>query len=72
MKKNVGAFDRVFRVLVAALITVLFFTDVLTGTSAIILLVIAGIFLITGFISVCPLYSLFGINTSSRKRSNDI
>lgn len=72
MKKNVGAFDRVFRVLVAALITVLFFTDVLTGTLTIILLAIAGFFLITGFIRVCPLYSLFGINTSSRKRSNDI
>jgi hypothetical protein len=63
MKKNMGNLDRILRVAIAVLIAVLYFTDVITGTLAIILLVLSGIFLLTSFVGVCPLYKPFGIST---------
>ncbi len=63
MKKNVGSIDKVIRFLVAALIAVLFFTKVITGTIGIILLVFAGILVLTALVGFCGLYSLFGIST---------
>jgi len=68
MKKNVGTTDRILRILLAAVIAGLFFTNVITGTSGIVLMVLAGIFLFTGFISFCPLYAIFGISTCPVKR----
>jgi hypothetical protein len=69
MKKNMGAADRIIRLIIAAIIVILYFTKVLTGTLGIVLLVIAGIFLITSLISLCPLYLPFGINTCSKKKT---
>ncbi|NMC40140.1 MAG: DUF2892 domain-containing protein [Bacteroidales bacterium] len=63
MKKNVGSIDKVIRFLIAALIAVLFFTKVITGTIGIILLVFAGILVLTALLGFCGLYSLFGIST---------
>jgi len=65
MKKNVGSIDKVIRFLIAALIAVLFFTKVITGTIGIILLVLAGILVLTALLGFCGLYSLFGISTCS-------
>jgi hypothetical protein len=67
MKKNMGTIDKVIRILVAVVIAVLYFVHVLTGTLAIVLLVLAGIFILTSFISFCPLYTLVGINTGKKK-----
>lgn len=67
MKKNVGSTDKVIRLLVAALIAVLYFTNVLSGTLAIVLGVIAVVFVLTSVVSVCPLYVPFGINTKGKK-----
>jgi len=66
MKKNMGNLDRILRVAIAVLIAVLYFTDVITGTWAIILLVLSGIFLLTSFVGVCPLYKPFGISTRKK------
>ncbi len=63
MKKNMGLFDRILRIVVAAIIAVLYCTKVLTGTPGIVLLVLAGIFLLTSIIGFCPLYVPFGINS---------
>ena len=68
MKRNMGNFDRVFRILIAAVIATLYFTHVITGTWAIVLLIAGGIFLLTGFTSFCPLYSLFGIDTNAKNK----
>ncbi len=68
MKKNVGTTDRILRILLAAVIAGLFFTNVITGTPGIVLMVLAGIFLVTGFISFCPLYAIFGISTCPVKK----
>ena len=67
MKKNMGTIDKVIRILVAVVIAVLYFVHVLSGTLAIVLLVLAGIFILTSFISFCPLYTLVGINTGKKK-----
>lgn len=63
MKKNMGLADRIIRILVALVIAVLFFTNIITGTLGIILLVLAGVFLLTSMISFCPLYTIFGVKT---------
>jgi hypothetical protein len=41
MKKNMGGIDRILRLVVAALIIVLYFMDKFTGTLGIVLLVVA-------------------------------
>ncbi len=61
-----GKLDKIIRLVVAALIVVLFFTKVLTGTLAVVLLIVAGVFVLTSVISICPLYSLFGIDTCKK------
>ena len=71
MKKNMGAADRILRILVAlAIIAIYFTTDWLSGTLAIILLVLSGIFILTSFISFCPLYLPFRINTCAPKHND--
>jgi hypothetical protein len=67
MKKNMGTIDKVIRILVAVVVAVLYFTHVISGTLGIILLVLAGVFVITSFISFCPLYTLLGINTTKKE-----
>jgi hypothetical protein len=62
-----GVADKIIRILVAAVVVILFFTNVISGTLAIILLIISGIFILTSFISFCPLYLPFGINTRKKK-----
>ena len=66
MKKNMGTIDKVIRILVAVVFAVLFFTNVVTGTLGIILLVLAAVFVLTSLISFCPLYWPFGINTGKK------
>ena len=63
MKKNMGTIDRLLRILVAIAIIILYYFGTVSGTLAVILLVVAGIFILTSFISFCPLYTLFGIKT---------
>jgi len=67
MKKNMGSADRIVRILVAVVIAVLFFTKVITGTLGIILLVLAGVFVLTSLVSFCPLYLPFGLSTCRKE-----
>ena len=68
MKKNVGSVDKAIRILVAIVIAVLFFTNVISGTLGIVLLLLAVVFVIVSLISYCPLYLPFGINTGKKKQ----
>lgn len=70
MKANMGMADRIVRVLIAALVAVLFFTGTIEGTLGIVLLVVAGIFVLTSLISFCPLYAPFGIKTCKTDTAN--
>jgi hypothetical protein len=67
MKTNMGTADRAIRSLIAVAIAVLYFLHVISGTLAIVLGVIAVVFLLTSFVSVCPAYLPFGISTKGRQ-----
>ena len=67
MKKNMGNMDKVIRVLIALVIGVLVFAEVLTGTLAIALLALAGIFVLTSVVGTCPLYLPFGASTCKKE-----
>jgi hypothetical protein len=67
MKKNMGTIDKVVRILIALVIAVLYFTHVITGVLGIVLLVVAVVFVATSFLSFCPLYLPFGINTGKKE-----
>lgn len=62
-----GRLDRILRIVLALLFVALYATNVITGTLGIVLIVASGIFLITSFLSFCPLYTVFGLNTCSVK-----
>ncbi len=65
MKKNMGVADRVIRVVIAAVIAILYFTNVISGTLGIVLLIIGAVFLLTSIVGFCPLYAPFGLKTYS-------
>jgi hypothetical protein len=67
MKQNMGTADRVIRTLVAIVIAVLYFTGVIGGTLALILGILAVIFLLTSLVSWCPAYLPFGISTAAKE-----
>jgi preprotein translocase subunit SecD len=64
MKANMGILDRVLRGLIAVAIVILYYTNSISGTVAIVLLVVAGVFMLTSFISFCPLYSILGFHSN--------
>jgi fatty acid desaturase len=68
MKKNMGNADRIIRIILAAVVAVLYFTNTITGTLGVVLLVLAGVFVLTSLISFCPLYALVGLNTCPVKK----
>jgi hypothetical protein len=68
MKPNMGTTDKIIRLALAALVAILYFTNVIAGTLGIILLVVAGVFVLTSLISFCPLYPLLGMNTKEKKK----
>lgn len=68
MKKNMGGADRIIRFIVAAIIGLLYWQGIIGGTLAYVLFAVAGIFLLTSFISFCPLYSIVGLNTCKVKK----
>ncbi len=66
MKKNMGMIDKTVRFILAVIIGILYYTNVINGTLAIVLGVLAIIFILTSFISFCPLYLPFGIDTRKK------
>ena len=67
MKKNVGTIDKVIRIVVALLVVVLYFTHVITGILAIVLLALAAVFVITALLSFCPIWTIFGLSTTKKQ-----
>lgn len=62
-----GSTDRIIRIVLAAVIAYLYYANIVTGTLGIVLLVLAGVFVLTSFVSFCPLYAPFGISTCKTK-----
>jgi len=62
-----GTVDKVIRIMVAVIILILYFTQVISGTLAVILLILAGIFVVTSLLGFCPLYLLLGLSTRKKE-----
>ena len=67
MKKNMGTIDKTIRILVAVVVVILYFTHVISGVLAIILLALSAIFVVTSLISFCPLYLPLGLSTRKKE-----
>ncbi len=67
MKKNMGSADRVIRILLALVFAGLYFGGIVEGILGVIILVLGAIFILTSFVSFCPLYAPFGISTCKTK-----
>jgi hypothetical protein len=68
MKKNMGVVDRIIRILLAIVVIVLYLTGNITGLAAIILGILAVVFIITSLIGFCPLYVPFKISTICKSK----
>jgi hypothetical protein len=67
MKTNMGSIDRLIRIVIAVVVALLWFTKVITGVFAVILLVVSIVFVLTSIFGVCPLYSLIGFSTKKKQ-----
>jgi uncharacterized membrane protein len=63
MKKNMGNVDKIIRIIIAVVFAVLYFTNTISGTLGLVLVVLAGVFVLTSLISFCPLYAIFGLSS---------
>jgi Protein of unknown function (DUF2892) len=68
MKKNISNTERVIRVLAAIFLIILNLTGAVTSPANILLWIVASILILTALAGNCPVYSLFGINTHTRKK----
>ena len=66
LTSNVGTTDRIVRFILAAVLAGLYFTGTVAGTVGIVLVVLAGVLLLTSAISFCPLYLPFGLSTKGK------
>jgi Inner membrane protein YgaP-like, transmembrane domain len=69
MKKNMGRLDQTLRLVAAAAIAILLIAGVLKGTAAIVMAIVAAIFVITTLAGYCPLYKPLGISTKPKAKS---
>ncbi len=67
MKKNMGAIDRVLRIILAIIVAVLYLTGNISGVAAIVLGIVAFIFIVTAAVGFCPLYALLHLSTIGKK-----
>jgi hypothetical protein len=68
MKKNMGSTDKIVRLIIAAVVAGLYFSNTISGTLGLVLLILAGVFVLTSLVGICPLYSVFGISTCPVKQ----
>ncbi|MCI0520434.1 MAG: DUF2892 domain-containing protein [Chloroflexi bacterium] len=64
--QNMGATDRIVRIVVAIVFAALYFTGVVSGALGIVLLALAAVFALTSAVSFCPLYLPFGLSTRGK------
>ncbi len=71
MKSNIGSVDKTVRIVIAALVLVLYLTNIIPGRLAITLFVVAAILLLTVFINFCPIWHFLGISTKKKNTLNN-
>jgi len=69
MKKNIGTIDKILRVVIAIVIAVLYYMDlIVSDTLSAIVLFLAAVLLITSLLNFCPIYFILRINSCRRDR----
>lgn len=68
MKMNIGTIDRGIRILLAIAVIVLYLNGSITAIAAIILGILAFVFIVTSLIGFCPLYALLKISTIGKSK----
>lgn len=68
MTTNVGSFDRILRIVLALVLAGLYFSGTITGTVGLVLVILGAVFLLTGVLGWCGLYTIFGISTCPVKK----
>lgn len=71
MKKNMGTADRIIRIIIAAIVGMLYYNGTITGTLGIVLLLLSGVFVLTSLVGFCPLYATVGMSTCPHKKTYD-
>ena len=67
MKRNMGKIDRILRVIAAIILAILYYTDIITGTIGLTVVIFAAVMFLTSLVGSCPPYQLIGINTCKIK-----
>jgi len=67
MKTNMAVADRIVRIVIALVVAIGYFAGVLSGAWAIVLGIVAVVFLATAIVGFCPLYALLKISTKRAK-----
>lgn len=68
MKKNMSSYDKLIRLGLSIILIILYYKQVVTGTTGIICLVVAFLLTLTSLISFCPVYKIFGISTCKTEK----
>ena len=63
-----GNLDRIVRILFALTMAIFYFSNIITGVLGMVILIVAGVFVLTSLVSFCPLYTLIGLNTCESKK----
>jgi CBS domain containing-hemolysin-like protein len=71
MKTNMGSLDKTLRLVAAAVLAVLLILGLFKGTLAIVLAIVAAMFVITTLVGVCPAYVPFRISTKKRDKKSE-
>lgn len=66
LEKNMGTTDRIIRLILAAVGAVLYFTGTITGTLGLVVVILAGVLLLTSIFAICPLYLPFKLSTAKK------
>ncbi len=69
MTSNVGNADQIVRIGLAVVAAVIAFIVGVSSVLGIVLLIVAGIALVTALTSFCPLYRVFGVSTCKTRTS---
>jgi len=68
MKQNMGLTDRIIRMIIAITLGSIYYMNFVSGTAAVIVVILAAISLITSLIGYCPIYHILGIGTAGEKK----
>lgn len=71
MKKNMGNTDKAIRIVLAIVFAALYFTNTVTGTLGLVLLILGAVFVLTSLVSFCPLYAIVGLNTCRTNKTTN-